>query len=192
MSEQESIKVVDAFDLDDELRSLLKPGEMVRDGQGRRHRLPRYFYEIPTTRPRSASGSRSTSDSTSSRWSTSRKRRGCSSFPATCHAPCGCWRSTSSSSATTWAPRYTSPSTAAIARLRTSCRSTDASHVGYRGRYLPHRDDHPQRERDDREVQRHRRGPQRGHPHPAIRAGHGPQCRRSRPHRPRVHHGHSS
>lgn len=47
MSDSQSIKVVDAFDLDDELRSLLKPGEMVRDGQGRRHRLPRYFYEIP-------------------------------------------------------------------------------------------------------------------------------------------------
>jgi hypothetical protein len=44
----ETIKVVDAFDLDDEIRSLLKPGEMVRDAQGRRHRLPRYFYEIPT------------------------------------------------------------------------------------------------------------------------------------------------
>ena len=48
MSEPQHIKVVDAFDLDDELRSLLKPGEMVRDPQGRRHRLPRYFYEIPT------------------------------------------------------------------------------------------------------------------------------------------------
>ena len=49
MSEQtQTIKVVDAFDLDDELRSLLKPGEMVRDPQGHRHRLPRYFYEIPT------------------------------------------------------------------------------------------------------------------------------------------------
>lgn len=47
MSDSQTIKVVDAFDLDDELRSLLKPGEMVRDGQGRRHRLPRYFYEIP-------------------------------------------------------------------------------------------------------------------------------------------------
>ena len=51
MSEQHSInhsiKVVDAFDLDDELRSLLKPGEMVRDAEDRRHRLPRYFYEIP-------------------------------------------------------------------------------------------------------------------------------------------------
>jgi hypothetical protein len=42
------LKVVDAFDLDDELRSLLKPGEMVRDEQGRRHRLPRYFYEVPS------------------------------------------------------------------------------------------------------------------------------------------------
>ena len=42
-----ALKVVDAFDLDDELRSILKPGEMIRDAQGRRHRLPRYFYEIP-------------------------------------------------------------------------------------------------------------------------------------------------
>lgn len=41
-----ALKVVDAFDLDDELRSVLKPGEMVRDARGRRHRLPRYFYEI--------------------------------------------------------------------------------------------------------------------------------------------------
>lgn len=46
--EQQGLKVVDAFDLDDELRSVLKPGEMIRDGQGRRHRLPRYFYEIPS------------------------------------------------------------------------------------------------------------------------------------------------
>src|SRR5437016_4923698 len=44
----ESIKIVDAFDLDDELRSLLKPGEMVRDAENRRHRLPRYFYEVPS------------------------------------------------------------------------------------------------------------------------------------------------
>ncbi|MBV9497514.1 MAG: hypothetical protein JOZ54_24980 [Acidobacteria bacterium] len=43
-----NLKVVDAFDLDDELRSLLKPGEMIRDQHGRRHRLPRYFYEVPT------------------------------------------------------------------------------------------------------------------------------------------------
>ena len=46
--EQQGLKVVDAFDLDDELRTILKPGEMVRDEQGRRHRLPRYFYEIPS------------------------------------------------------------------------------------------------------------------------------------------------
>jgi hypothetical protein len=48
VSEAQGLKVVDAFDLDDELRSILKPGEMVRDTQGRRHRLPRYFYEIPS------------------------------------------------------------------------------------------------------------------------------------------------
>lgn len=45
---EQGLKVVDAFDLDDELRAILKPGEMVRDSQGRRHRLPRYFYEIPS------------------------------------------------------------------------------------------------------------------------------------------------
>lgn len=46
LSAPQVLKVVDAFDLDDELRSILRPGEMVRDDQGRRHRLPRYFYEI--------------------------------------------------------------------------------------------------------------------------------------------------
>ena len=48
VAEAQGLKVVDAYDLDDELRSILKPGEMVRDGEGRRHRLPRYFYEIPS------------------------------------------------------------------------------------------------------------------------------------------------
>jgi hypothetical protein len=47
-SETSGLKVVDAFDLDDEVRSILKPGEMMRDAQGRRHRLPRYFYEVPS------------------------------------------------------------------------------------------------------------------------------------------------
>lgn len=42
------LKVVDAHDLPDEVRSLLRPGEMVRDADGRRHRLPRYFYEVPS------------------------------------------------------------------------------------------------------------------------------------------------
>ena len=46
--ETQGLKVVDAYDLDDELRSILKPGDMVRDAEGRRHRLPRYFYEIPS------------------------------------------------------------------------------------------------------------------------------------------------
>ena len=45
---EQGLKGVDACDLDDELRSLLKPGELLRDAQGRRHRLPRYFYEIPS------------------------------------------------------------------------------------------------------------------------------------------------
>ncbi len=47
-TEPQTLKVVDAFDLDDELRLVLKPGEMLRDAEGRRHRLPRYFYEIPS------------------------------------------------------------------------------------------------------------------------------------------------
>ena len=47
-AEEPGLKVIDAFDLDDELRTILKPGEMVRDAEGRRHRLPRYFYEIPS------------------------------------------------------------------------------------------------------------------------------------------------
>jgi hypothetical protein len=46
-SREPALKVVDAFDLDDELRTILKPGDMVRDAAGRRHRLPRYFYEVP-------------------------------------------------------------------------------------------------------------------------------------------------
>lgn len=46
MSEEPTLKIVDAFDLDDELRGILRPGEMVKDSQGRRHRLPRYFYEV--------------------------------------------------------------------------------------------------------------------------------------------------
>ena len=36
----QGLKVVDAFDLEDEVRTILKPGEMVRD--------TRYFYEIPS------------------------------------------------------------------------------------------------------------------------------------------------
>jgi len=42
------LKVVDAFDLDAEVRSLLRPHEMAEDKHGRQHRLPRYFYEVPS------------------------------------------------------------------------------------------------------------------------------------------------
>ena len=42
------LKVVDAFDLDPELRALLRPHEMAEGALGRQHRLPRYFYEIPS------------------------------------------------------------------------------------------------------------------------------------------------
>ena len=47
MSEVQGLKVVDAFDLDDKLRAVLKPAELLFDEKGLRHRLPRYFYEIP-------------------------------------------------------------------------------------------------------------------------------------------------
>ena len=51
-----ALKIVDAFDLDDELRSILKPCEMLRDAEGRRHRLPRYFYEVPSHESATSTG----------------------------------------------------------------------------------------------------------------------------------------
>jgi hypothetical protein len=45
---ERTLKIVDAFDLPETIRFLLRPGEMVKDAEGRRHRLPRYFYEIPS------------------------------------------------------------------------------------------------------------------------------------------------
>ena len=48
MEKEFGLKVVDAFDLDAEVRSLLRPHEMAEDKQGRQHRLPRYFYEVPS------------------------------------------------------------------------------------------------------------------------------------------------
>jgi hypothetical protein len=44
----EGLKVVDAFDLDPERRALLRPHEMAEGAGGKEHRLPRYFYEIPS------------------------------------------------------------------------------------------------------------------------------------------------
>jgi hypothetical protein len=45
-ADEAGLKVVDAFDLDAQLRGLLRPGSVVRDHRGREHKLPRYFYEI--------------------------------------------------------------------------------------------------------------------------------------------------
>ena len=45
---ESGLKVVDAHDLPEDLRAILRPGEMIRDDLGRRHRLPRYFYEVPS------------------------------------------------------------------------------------------------------------------------------------------------
>ena len=44
----QGLKVVDGYNFADELRSIFKPGVMVQDSQGRGHRLPRYFYEVPS------------------------------------------------------------------------------------------------------------------------------------------------
>lgn len=48
MEKEPGLKIVDAFDLDPEVRSLLMPQEMAEGKNGRRHELPRYFYEIPS------------------------------------------------------------------------------------------------------------------------------------------------
>jgi hypothetical protein len=42
------MKVVDAFNLSKEHRELLRPDEEITAAEGRTHRLPRYFYEIPS------------------------------------------------------------------------------------------------------------------------------------------------
>jgi hypothetical protein len=48
MDREPGLKIVDAFDLDPEVRSLLMPHEMAEGKEGRQHQLPRYFYEIPS------------------------------------------------------------------------------------------------------------------------------------------------
>jgi hypothetical protein len=45
---ESGLKIVDAFDLDPELRALLRPGELVEGIGGQYHHHPRYFYEIPS------------------------------------------------------------------------------------------------------------------------------------------------
>jgi peptidase M15-like protein len=48
MEREAGLKVVDALDLDSELVALLRPGGMVEGKRGDGHRLPRYFYEVPS------------------------------------------------------------------------------------------------------------------------------------------------
>lgn len=42
------LRVVDGCTLPDEYRTVLRPDDVVEDEHGRRRRLPRYFYEVPT------------------------------------------------------------------------------------------------------------------------------------------------
>lgn len=42
------LRVIDAVQLDAPRRDTLRPGEQVRDREGRYRRLPRYFYEVPS------------------------------------------------------------------------------------------------------------------------------------------------
>jgi hypothetical protein len=44
------LRVVDGFELSEQHRKALRPGEMVRDREGRTRRLPRFFYEIDSHR----------------------------------------------------------------------------------------------------------------------------------------------
>jgi hypothetical protein len=43
-----TLRVVDAFELSDNYRSLLRPGETFADREGKVRRLPRFFYEVDT------------------------------------------------------------------------------------------------------------------------------------------------
>jgi hypothetical protein len=42
------LRVVDALQLDGEIRRVLRPGELMPDAEGRLRRLPRFFYEVPS------------------------------------------------------------------------------------------------------------------------------------------------
>src|ERR1043165_5225942 len=113
------LKVVDAFALDDELRALLRPGEMVRDEQGRRHRLPRYFYEIAAHEE--ATNLRLTPHFGMNEFVfvDLREDPRLQAFPRYIPGAYACWRSISNSSAPPPGPRCTSPSTAATVRRST-------------------------------------------------------------------------
>jgi hypothetical protein len=48
METEAGLKVVDGCGLEPDLAALLRPGQTVVDKEGRHHRLPRYFYEVPS------------------------------------------------------------------------------------------------------------------------------------------------
>ena len=48
MEKEAGLKVVDGLDLEPDLVALLRPGALLEGEDGRAHRLPRYFYEVPT------------------------------------------------------------------------------------------------------------------------------------------------
>lgn len=43
-----ALRVVDGLELSAEHRAILRPGELMEDRDGRRRRLPRWFFEVPT------------------------------------------------------------------------------------------------------------------------------------------------
>ena len=42
------LEAIDGLSLSEEHRALLRPGEQVQDTEGKAHRLPRYFFAVPT------------------------------------------------------------------------------------------------------------------------------------------------
>ena len=43
-----ALRLVDGLDLGEAMRRALRPGDFMRDREGRARRLPRYFYEVPS------------------------------------------------------------------------------------------------------------------------------------------------
>jgi hypothetical protein len=44
------LRIVDGLELDDKYRQALRPGETIKDREGRARRLPRFFYEIDSNK----------------------------------------------------------------------------------------------------------------------------------------------
>jgi len=59
----EALRVVDGFNLPEEYRALLRPGEAETDSHGNVHHLPRFFTKSPAGRKRTRFGWHVTSGS---------------------------------------------------------------------------------------------------------------------------------